>query len=102
MKYQVTLLLLFQFFQKLVAIRGDANDDDALFPYEAPEPYELLHDFCSDCNPIVDLSPDPLVSMTWRPNVNESKLQIYRVYHPMKYVVTPPDAIQGIEAFFTS
>lgn len=92
------LLLFFLLLFSLLEIRGD--DKDASFPYEAPEPYEMLHDFCTDCNPTVEMSPDPLVSMTWSPNVNESKLQIYRIFHPVKFKVSPPDAIQGIESFF--
>lgn len=51
--------------------------------YEAPEPFEFLHDFCSDCNPTVPSSPDPLVAMTWGPNVDDSLLQIFRVFDPI-------------------
>lgn len=60
--------------------------------YEAPEPYDFLHDVCMDCNPQVELSPDPLVATTWSRETNSSKLQIYRVNRPVKYWVTPPEA----------
>ena len=72
---------------------------DYSLEYEAPEPYEILHNFCSDCNPKVEVSPDPLVSMTWSPNVNESKLQIYRVFDPIEYKVSPSSAIKETDLF---
>jgi hypothetical protein len=51
----------------------DDNDDNDncscdTYHYEAPEPFEYLHDCCDDCNPAVPESPDPLVAMTWTPN----------------------------------
>lgn len=72
------------------------------YPYEAPEPFEILHDFCSDCNPTIPQSPDPLVSTTWNSNTNTTKLQFYRVFSPDQYKVIPPDAIHGMDLFFTS
>lgn len=44
------------------------------------EPFENLHDFCSDCSPPIPESPDPLVSYTWGGNNHGlTAPQLYRV-----------------------
>ena len=63
-----------------------------LTAYEAPEPYVYLNDNCVRCNPPVEASPDPLVSMTWSDKTNTSQLQIYRIDRPVKFWVSPPGA----------
>jgi alpha-L-rhamnosidase len=73
---------------------------DRSFDYEAPEPYEHLNNVCADCNPQVEQSPDPLVSMTW--NAGDSKLQMYRVFHPKDYKVHPSNVvIPGIDSLLS-
>ena len=68
------------------------------YEYEAPEPYEYLNNCCDDrnFNPYInDISPDPLISMTWNnSNSNNNSnndngnyftpLQIYRTSIPIK------------------
>jgi alpha-L-rhamnosidase len=64
--------------------------------YEAPERYQYLNDHCEHGNPQVEASPDPLVSMTWSERTNVSQLQIYRIDRPVRYWVSPPDAVEFV------
>lgn len=64
---------------------------------EAPEPFPVLFGYCSDCLPS-RTSPDPLVRYTWRHDVNETLLQIYRVDRPALFSVVPAGAISGAES----
>jgi hypothetical protein len=86
----VFLLLLF------LRIDIQAQED-----YEAPEPYPPLHHVCHDCHPKIPESPDPLIAATWNFQTDEGskRLQYYRVDRPIQYQVSPPDAIQGLDAW---
>jgi hypothetical protein len=85
----------------LAAVLLHAAVTVAVISWEAPEPYEEIHDFCADCLPEVSESPDPLVRYTWSDSVNTSRLQYYRVSRPVSYRVIPEDArIEGLEGFF--
>jgi alpha-L-rhamnosidase len=70
--------------------------------YEAPEPFPYLKDYCADCLPEVDASPDPLVRYSWDDSVNASQLQIYRIHQPTSYKVLPRNAISenDLQVFF--
>eukprot|EP00980_Cylindrotheca_fusiformis_P023828 scaffold11041_cov117-Cylindrotheca_fusiformis.AAC.1 len=61
-----------------------------------------MYGYCSDCNPVIPQSPDPLVAMTWNSDFDDDvQLQYYRLmFRPseMEYVVEPRDAnVQIIE-----
>lgn len=77
----------------LVAPAAAATKQDA-----APEPFPELFGYCKDCLPPQPNSPDPLVRYTWRTEINETVLQIYRVHRPISYVVDPPNAISGADS----
>eukprot|EP00980_Cylindrotheca_fusiformis_P019547 scaffold6776_cov124-Cylindrotheca_fusiformis.AAC.2 len=87
-------------------IHSQETDDLALHSgqchlvYEAPEPYQELNRFCPNCNPLIEESPDPLVSMTW--SKNDPKLQVYRVFGTENHKVLPVDVvIPGIDTFLS-
>lgn len=55
------------------------------------EPFQEIHGYCSDCNPTVPGSPDPLVAYTW-PNSTKTSFvdpQLFRVTTD-QFEFTPP------------
>lgn len=92
MRNLVRLLPVLLLHVVLVTALADAEKN-----YEAPEPFPYLHGHTPKGQPARPDSPDPLVQSTWSSTVNQSQLQIYRVFHPNSYSVDPPDAIDGLE-----
>ena len=75
-------------------IESNGQRRDGHHPYEAPEPFEYLHDCCDDCLPPVPESPDPLVSVTWETKSKKGSsipLQIYRTFQPISITTIGDD-----------